>query len=150
MTSAAAIAPGRSLYLDTNVVVYAAEGSPLLTSAVQALLLRMDHGELGGVTSELTLSEFLVKPLCEGNHALAEQYRQRLSPGPALTVAPVTRDVLERAAELRAAHPSLKLPDAIHAATALLTACDVFLTNDARFATVPGLRALMLADVKTP
>jgi predicted nucleic acid-binding protein len=48
------------------------------------------------------------------------------------------RDVLIEAARLRA-NVNIKLPDAIHAATALLTQCSTFVTNDRRFQNVLGL-----------
>lgn len=47
----------------------------------------------------------------------------------------VDRDILITAARLRA-EQGLKLPDAIHAATAQLTHCERWLTNDARFSLI--------------
>ena len=41
----------------------------------------------------------------------------------------------------------LKTPDAIHAATALLAGCALFVTNDRGFKRVPGLRLAVLDDV---
>lgn len=61
-------------------------------------------------------------------------------------MAPVSRDVLLAAARLRA-EIGLKLPDAIHVATAQLTGCDQFLTNDARVPALPGLVIRRLSDL---
>jgi predicted nucleic acid-binding protein len=55
--------------------------------------------------------------------------------------------VLRQAAVLRATIPSLRTPDAIHAATALLGNCDMFLTNDPGFRRVPGLPLILLSNV---
>ena len=55
--------------------------------------------------------------------------------------------MLTLAAELRAALPALKLPDAIHAATSLLHSCTTLLTNDARFEAVPALPVLLLSNL---
>jgi predicted nucleic acid-binding protein len=44
-------------------------------------------------------------------------------------ILPLSRDVLEKATELRAMY-HFKTPDAIHLATAIINQCDVFLTND--------------------
>jgi predicted nucleic acid-binding protein len=43
---------------------------------------------------------------------------------------PLEREIFQRAAALRAAHPTLKTPDAIHLATALYHGCAEFWTND--------------------
>ena len=46
MIHAATIHSGSLLYLDTNVFIYASEGSPLLPPAMNDLLLRVDAGDL--------------------------------------------------------------------------------------------------------
>lgn len=45
----------------------------------------------------------------------------------------INRDVFDLATELRALH-SIKTPDAIHLAAALISGCDEFWTNDKRLA----------------
>lgn len=137
---------GRRTYLDANVFIYAFEGHAVFASPLQALFAT----GLGGpalVTSELTLAEVLVRPLREGRVDLTTLYHRRLHPQPGLTVAPVARAVLVEAARLRAAFPTLRLPDAIHAATASLHGCGVLLTNDTRLATVPGVAVVLLSEV---
>lgn len=52
------------------------------------------------------------------------------------------------AARLRAQYPALKLPDAIHAATAQAFACSHFLTNDMRFGEVPNLIVVPLTELR--
>ena len=60
-----------------------------------------------------------------------------------LLLAEVSAGVLERATELRAQH-GFKTPDAIHLATALVQAADVFLTGDAGLRRCPGLQVVVL------
>lgn len=60
---------------------------------------------------------------------------------------PITEDVLREAAHLRATIPTLKTPYAIHAATALLHGCALFVTNDTDFRRVPGLPLAILDDI---
>ncbi|MGB7087656.1 MAG: PIN domain-containing protein [Phormidesmis sp.] len=61
---------------------------------------------------------------------------------------PISRSILIRAAAIRAS-TKLKLPDAIHAATAITTGCTTFLTNDKQFKTVKRLHTLLLSQVMT-
>ncbi|MEH2396173.1 PIN domain-containing protein [Nostoc sp.] len=65
-----------------------------------------------------------------------------------LTVIPVSRQVLIEAAKLRASI-NIKLPDAIHAATALLTQCSTLLTNDQRFRSIPDLSVILLFEINS-
>jgi predicted nucleic acid-binding protein len=57
----------------------------------------------------------------------------------------ITRDVVDRATELRAYH-NVRTPDALHLAAAILSNCEVFLTNDHRLDRVPGIKV----EVVTP
>ena len=101
------------------------------------------------MTSELTLIEVLVKPFRDGNSELQTVYRQAIQSSGELSVVPISRDVLVEAAQLRA-NLNLKLADAIHAATALLTECSTFMTNDQRFQIVPGFHVVLLSQVASP
>jgi predicted nucleic acid-binding protein len=140
---------GTRVYLDTNIWIYALEGYPAFVQDLTQLFQSIEQGNLSVVTSELSLAEALVKPF--QNHDLAQQtnYKQLISNSHNLTVIPVSRQVLIEAAQLRASI-NIKLPDAIHAATALLTQCSTFLTNDQRFQSVPGLSVILLSQINAP
>lgn len=134
------------VYLDTNIFIYALEGYPVFRTVLTTLFEALDRGELTAVTSELTLAEVLVKPLLDRHSERQAAYLQALQPSTSLQVIPVSREVLIAAARLRV-DTHLKLPDAIHAATAQLTGCDQFLTNDARIPALPGLVIRRLSDL---
>lgn len=140
---------GNSVYLDTNIWIYALEGFPAFAQELATLFQAIDQGQLAAVTSELSLSEVLVKPIQNGNTAQQDIYKQAISSTSTLQVVPVQRDVLIEAATLRAT-VNLKLPDAIHAATAISTQCSTFLTNDQRFQVVSGFQTVLLSQVIAP
>jgi predicted nucleic acid-binding protein len=138
--------PSGTVYVDTNAVIYRVERiEPYLTAAAP-LWDALDAGQANVATSELTLLEVLVKPLRDGNPALAALYRNVLLGTAGLTSLPITRVILESAARLRAVH-HLKTPDAIHAASALAAGCNLFVTNDVSFRKVPGLNVAVLSEV---
>lgn len=124
---------GERVYLDTNVFIYAIEGYPAFTNALDDFFGSIDAGELRACTSELTLAEVLVKPLMDGNLEIQAAYQQALQNSEGFEVVSVSRDVLIEAARLRAV-ANFRLPDAIHGATAILSACQTFLTNDRQLA----------------
>jgi predicted nucleic acid-binding protein len=119
------------IYLDTNIFITAFETSGVLAEKAALLLLTAPLAGLPRlVTSELTLSELLVRPFRHNDEALIDTYTSLVSPSAWLTVQSVTRDIFLKAANLRAETPSLKLPDAVHAATAILSGCTHILSND--------------------
>ena len=137
---------GRRIYLDANIVVYGIEGYAMYAALLRALLTAMDTGEILAVTSELTLAEVLVKPKRDANDPLQRAYRAFLQPTPALHIIPITRAVLEDAATIRASD-AVKLPDAIHLATAAQQGCDAFLTNDRALGSVPFANVRLISGL---
>lgn len=134
------------VYLDTNVWIYALEGYPALVQPLTELFTAIDRGDISAVTSELTLAEVLVKPFMDGSPERQAAYQQVIRSTSTLQVFPVSREILVEAAKLRAT-AQLKLPDAIHVATALLTQCSTFLTNDRKLQSIPNLPVFLLSEI---
>jgi len=137
---------GRRVYLDANIVIYAVEGFAAHAASIQALLAAMDAGEVVAVTSELTVAEVLVKPFKDQNQNVEQAYKTFLTPTSVLELSAISRELLEAAAQVRAT-TRLKLPDAIHFATALREQCDSFLTNDDLFKSVGSAKIKILSDL---
>ena len=135
------------VYLDAQGFIYSVEQHPVYQPLLRPLWTEVQSGAITVVTSELTILETLVKPLKVSDLALVVRYEQFLQePGILLTA--VTPAVLKEAARLRANYNSLRTPDAIHAATALLSACSLFITNDLRLRSLAGSIPLaMLQDL---
>ncbi|MFP5288650.1 MAG: type II toxin-antitoxin system VapC family toxin, partial [Thermoanaerobaculia bacterium] len=112
---------------------------------VQPLFEAIDAGELGAVTSSLTLLEVLVIPFRFSNAALVERYETLLTKSQGLRLVDLDRDFLRAVAQVQASTRA-KTPDAIQLAAAMAAGCPVFLTNDDRIPDLPGLRILLLDD----
>jgi len=76
-------------------------------------------------------------------------FEELLLASPGVESAVLDSEAALLAARLRAEH-GLALADALLAATAITTACDALLTNDAVFSRVPGLRVLCIDDFREP
>lgn len=135
-----------SVYVDANTIVYRVEAVQPYVEVTRPLWDALDRGTQPVVTSELSLLEVLVKPIRERNALLQQLFEGTLYGTPGLSCAPITRQVLETAADLRASI-NIKTPDAIHAATALVSGCTQFVTNDPVFRRVPNLNAVILSDL---
>jgi predicted nucleic acid-binding protein len=131
------------VYADAQIAIYSADAHPVYAPLCRPL---WQPGAVTVVTSELTLMETLVGPLRNGD-AIHAARRENLWRQPNTRLLPITEAVLREAARLRALHAALKTPDAIHAATALLQGCALFVTNDTGFRRLPGLPLAILDDV---
>lgn len=67
---------GRQVYLDTNVFIYAVEGSPEHMPVIWPLFELLATGGAFAVTSELTLAEVLPRPFASGCTDIASIYEQ--------------------------------------------------------------------------
>ena len=138
---------GGTVYVETPTVIYTVETHPLYAPLLRPLWQAAQAQSLQVISSELTLLETLVHPLRNQDLALQAAYERLLLSSPEVRLLPLTQDVLREAARLRASIPGLRTPDALHAATALLSVCTLFLTNDAGLRRVPGLPLELLDDV---
>lgn len=119
------------IHLDTNAAILLVEGDGPLRDLMRNLTSKASSRPSAILsTSALTISELLVKPLGDGDMRLVEVYRAWGSGLPWLQIVPVASSILDTAAQLRARRNSLKLPDAIHVASALAVATTHFLTDD--------------------
>ncbi len=141
--------PGSTVYLDTNCLIYSVEHVAPYAAILYTLWQSAGAGECILHTSGLTLTETLVAPLRASNATLADTYRRLLKESSDLQLVDVSLEVLERAAQLRAVL-GLRTPDAIHAASALVTACTHLITNDPVFNRVQGLNVVVLSDLLKP
>jgi predicted nucleic acid-binding protein len=122
------------IYLDAAPAIYAVERVPRYAAAVDA---RLSAPSVVLIASDLTRLECRVKPLRDGDAELLRDFDDFFA-GTVSEIVSLTREVMDRATEIRARH-GVRTPDAIHLAAAMVSGCDVFLTNDHRLDHVPGI-----------
>lgn len=130
------------VYLDANVFIAAFENPGAHSDHAWWIIHAVEEGEIVAVTSEMTLAEILVKPIERGAVDLADGYERMIVSARGFEVLPVRRSILIEAARLRAQRISIKLPDAIHVATALASSCSHVISDDGRLPALNGLRIL--------
>jgi len=133
----------RRVLIDTSIWIYHLEANARFGSAAASILTAMENGEFQGVTSELTLMELLVRPLKLGRKDIADEYELLLASFPNLELVPLRRNVLTRAAHLRAQY-GIKTPDALILACGILSGASLALTNDLRWQRVTGIAVEVL------
>lgn len=132
--------------LDSALLIYYIEENPLYLSTVDPFFEAMFRGDFEVVTSSVTLTEVLVHPIRRNDSELTATYREILLNAAHLKTLPVSAEIAETAARLRAIH-NIRTPDAIQAATAVVARADFFLTNDAKLSALQHPAVLVLADL---
>lgn len=136
------------VYLDSNVFIDAIEGVELLSSPARKMIELAGAGRRRLVTSELTLAEVLA-PGKRGRRSAdtKRSYLELIVWSRTVDLKPVTREVLMETTKLREV-ARLKLIDAIHLATAILSGCRFLVSRDEDFREVPaGMERLSASDL---
>lgn len=136
---------GQRVYLDANIIIYAVEAAAEHLPTLTGLLELFADGGAAAATSELTLAEVLPRPLDAGRPDIATLYEELLTSSTWLTVLPVSRNILMDAARLRSQF-RMRLPDAIHVATAEAAGCRILLSNDLRLKVPATVQLLPLGS----
>ena len=143
MTLLDAIPNGGLVALDTMIRIYESGEHPTYGPMVRPVFAAIGSDRLSVGSSLLTLGELLVRPIALGRGDLADVYRRLFATGRGFVAWEVTREVVEKAAEVRATY-RLKMMDALHVATAIVRGADAFVTNDGDLARVREIRVLCL------
>jgi predicted nucleic acid-binding protein len=133
-------------YIDSDILIYSVETHARYWPLLQPLWQAAKANAVNIVSSELALMETLIGPLRNGDTALVSAYEQVFQSSE-MQLLPITQMVLREGARLRAVVPALRTPDALHAATATLVTCALFISNDVGFRRVPGLPLVILDEV---
>jgi len=134
---------GKQIALDTMIFIYAFEEHSVYIPLLKPFFREVEKGRIIAVTSTVTLAECLVQPFRAKAMELAARYKTLFRDFPHLSVIPVSDEIAERAAWLRAQY-HMKTPDAIQLATALVSGSHIFLTNDEGLPQVEGIHVLVL------
>ena len=115
--------------LDAGVLIGLFDGDDIHHGRVRAALTESTLEEV--VVPASAYAEVLVRPARRGSAAM--RLVDDLLADLAAEVVPLTREIARAAAQLRAAHPTLRLPDALVLATGEVTDAGVVLTTDRRW-----------------
>ena len=132
-------------FFDASALIYLIEGKAPFGSKVRKALAAAAsrHPDLGCAISRLTWLECRVRPMKDNDNAVLAAFDAFFA-RPDLTWVEMSREVVELATAIRVRH-GLRTPDALQAASCLQLGTDhLFLTGDAAFKRVVGLKVKML------
>ena len=132
--------------LDTNVFIYFLEDHPRYGAWCASLFDLVERGQNAAVTSTVTLLELLVQPYRDHKEELAQKIYALTSTYPKIEWVPLTMNLADRAAELRARY-RLSTPDAIQLATAIGYKAVRFYGNDRGLRRVKEVECILVEDL---
>ncbi|MER3523754.1 MAG: VapC toxin family PIN domain ribonuclease [Ignavibacteria bacterium] len=111
-------------------MIYFVEEHPIYDACLVKIFQQIAEGRIIGVTSVVSLCEVLVQPVKKTDRQLQNSYRELMQGSAHCELVAIESIHAVKAAELRA-HYGLRTPDALQIiATAILSGCEGFLTND--------------------
>lgn len=122
----------KRIAFDTSFLIPLLEDEKEKENKITRLLRLLERKPLILITSTVTLLEVLVRPYQQRDMETVNRYYGYFNRTDLVTLFPVTNQIADRAAEIRALY-GYKTPDAIQLATALETKCSLFLTQDHAF-----------------
>ena len=134
-------------FIDTAPLIYIIEDHPEFADTVINIISESLIGGDSFVTSVITIMEFGVKPEKEGKQDIINQFDLFLSQINA-KIEEIYLRTATKAYQLRAKYKFLKSMDALQIATALITNCDEFITNDRKLSNIDEISVNIISENK--
>ncbi len=136
----------RRVALDTSIFIYKLDPSPRYITLARRVFDWIEQSDCQAVTSTITMTELLVRPIRELNRKEVDAIQGFLTIFPNLEWIASDLEIASTAAEIRA-HHNLKVADALQAATAIHASASGLIANDAVFRRVPAFETLLFDEL---
>ena len=136
---------GSKLFFDTPPIIYLVEENPHFLDTVSLFLAEAIQNKVNLVTCVVTAAEAGVKPRKLDRELVVLKIERTLKN--LFEVHPVTWEMAEISATLRAKYASLRGMDSLQIACAIATGCDAFITNDRKLKIVKEIRIQQITDL---
>ena len=135
------------LAVETAPFIYFVEKNTTYVDRMRAIFQHVNEGTIQVITSVITLTEVLVRPIQVGNQHYQQEYEEMLLNTEHIVTRSINPDIARQAAQMRATY-HLRTPDALQIATAVQTDCQAFLTNDFALRRVNEIPILVLDELE--
>lgn len=131
---------------DTMLFIYSMEAKKPYMPMLESIFYYVENGLAKGVTSIITLTEILVKPIKDRNVEAVKDYKFLLNNFPNLKMVNIDAKVAEKGAELRAKY-GIRTPDALQVASAIENQATIFLSNDHKLKKIKEIETVVLEEM---
>jgi predicted nucleic acid-binding protein len=136
---------GSRVYFDVNPIIYFIEQNTQFAETVTPVFEMIGDGSILAFTSELSLTEILIKPIRDNLNQVIQAYKELLLDPELFTLISPNQDTFLLAAEL-GGKLSMRTPDAIHMACAIESKCKYFITNDKGIKSTGDVTVVQIGD----
>ena len=131
--------------LDTPIFIYLFEGHKKYFSLAKQVFNLLELGKIKAITSVITPIEVLSAPALEEHKETRQLYMEFFKTLENLQILNIDMNIADEAARLRRIY-HLRTPDAIQAATAIISGTKIFVTNDAGMKKIKEIKVITLDD----
>ena len=136
---------GTRVYFDTNPIIYFIEQNTQFIELVTPVFEMIGEDSILAFTSELSLTEVLIKPIRDNRIQIIQTHKELLLDPELFTLISPNQDTFLLAAEL-GGKSSMRMPDAIHMACAIESKCKYFITNDKGIKSTADVTVVQISD----
>lgn len=134
----------KRIFLDTSPIVYYLEKNEPYYLNMKKFWKEYDVCDY--VTSAVTVTEYLTYPYQQNNLKLINAFYAFID-GMDIEIKNIDKTIAEKAAQIRAEYKSFKTMDVLQLATACLSGCDLFLTNDKQLKQFKGIKCMIVDEI---
>lgn len=137
----------KRVFVDTAPIIYYLENSSLYMDFIKKLFAKCIEEDIQVVTSAITVEEYLVFPYSSGQMELVDNFK-RFIEYMNIEVVDIDSVIAEQGAKIRGRYKNFKAMDALQIATAVVSGCDMFFTNDKQLRQEKELPCMTMDDLK--
>ncbi len=137
---------GDIVFVDTAPFIYFFERHPVYFPYVEKLVNNVYNQDARIITSIITLIEVTTLPARMGNQSLVREYRNYLTNSSHIRMLAVDSPIAQQAALIRGQY-SIKTPDAIQLATAIISGANHIVTNDLQWKQLTDQNILIVPEI---
>lgn len=136
----------KRVFVDTSPFIYYLENSSLYLDTVKQFFTKCIEEKIQIVTSVITMEEYLVFPYSSGKMEFADNFK-RFIEYMNIEVVDIDSQIAEQGAKIRSMYKNFKAMDALQVATAMISGCDMFFTNDKQLRQEKELPCMTVEDL---
>lgn len=136
----------KRVFIDTAPIIYYLENNALYVEAIKGFFTKCLKENIQIVTSTITIEEYLVFPYRSGRMEFADNFK-RFMEYMNIEVVDINSNIAEQGAKIRGKYKHFKAMDALQIATAVISGCDIFFTNDKQLRQEKELPCMTIDDL---
>ena len=137
----------KRVFIDTAPIIYYLENSSLYMDVIKKFFTKCIEENIQIVTSSITVEEYLVLPYSSGKMEFADNFK-RFFQYMNIEVVDIDSNIAEKGAKIRGQYKNFKAMDALQIASAIVSGCDMFFTNDKQLRQEKELPCMTMEDLE--